>query len=66
MALVQLFLNDSEPRTLIDLLHQLDSKGYTTKIAPTSGCTALWVNDYEITGYNYVERMLKSLFLTNP
>lgn len=57
--LFTLFLNGKYDSDIEKIGLEMKNKGYDISFSPTSGCTALWIDDYEITGYNFVKEKLE-------
>jgi len=56
-----LFLNGNSPeeKEIDKLGKELMDRGYDMVFFPISGCTALEIDNYVVTGYSDVKRMLK-------
>ena len=57
--LLQIFLNGNHDKEFDGMCQKLFDRKYNIHLTPTSGCTAIWIDDYEDTGYNYVKRWLE-------
>jgi len=56
--LLQLFLNGNDEE-IEKIALDMNKQGNHVLFTPTSGPTALWVDNYELVGYNEVKRTLE-------
>lgn len=60
MAPVQFFLNESDS-DLRDCANKIEAVGHEVRFAPTSGPSAVWFGDFEITGSTAIQEFIARL-----
>lgn len=60
MAPVQFFLNESDSE-LRDSASKIEAAGHEVRFAPTSGPSAVWYGDFEITGSIAIQEFIARL-----